>query len=108
MWSVSSRAAIVANCQLVSRLKATLERLQRLTEVFSEMLLELLTPTATALGQALGVAPHTIQTFTEAEIRAHVVFQARHICVGGSVRSNMHRPWQLLGCGSSFCGALGM
>eukprot|EP00879_Flechtneria_rotunda_P003769 GHRR01004008.1.p1 GENE.GHRR01004008.1~~GHRR01004008.1.p1 ORF type:complete len:728 (+),score=269.14 GHRR01004008.1:2494-4677(+) len=57
------------------RLKASLERLQRLTEVYSELLLELLPPKAQALGNALGVALHAIQTFTEADIRANVVFQ---------------------------------
>lgn len=59
------------------RLKATLERLQRLTEAYSEELLELLPPVANALGAALGVAQHAITTFTEAEIRANVVFQVR-------------------------------
>ncbi len=56
-------------------MKASLERLQRLTESYSELLLDLLPPVATALGNALGVAPHVIQTFTEAEIRAQIVFQ---------------------------------
>lgn len=59
------------------RLKATLERLQRLTETYSEQLLELLPPVANALGAALGVQQHAITTFTEAEIRANVVFQVR-------------------------------
>lgn len=38
-------------------------------------MLELLPPVANALGAALGVAQHVITTFTEAEIRANVVFQ---------------------------------
>jgi hypothetical protein len=66
-------------------LKATLERLQRLTEAYSEELLELLPPVANALGAALGVAQHAITTFTEAEIRANVVFQVR----GGLRRQNI-------------------
>jgi hypothetical protein len=37
----------------------------------------LLPPVAGALGAALGVQPHAINTFTEAEIRANVVFQVR-------------------------------
>ncbi|KAF6253313.1 pyruvate phosphate dikinase [Scenedesmus sp. NREL 46B-D3] len=57
------------------RLKATLERMQRFTESYLELLLKLLPPVAESLGQALGVAPYAIQTFTEAEIRANVVFQ---------------------------------
>jgi hypothetical protein len=73
-WSV---VCICATC----RLKATLERLQRLTEEYSEQLLELLPPVADALGAALGVAQHAITTFTEAEIRANVVFQ---VCDGRS------------------------
>lgn len=61
------------------RLKASLERLQRMTEGYSELLLDLLPPVAQALGNALGVEPYVIQTFTEAEIRANVVFQVRVI-----------------------------
>uniref|UniRef100_A0A383WH22 CBM20 domain-containing protein n=1 Tax=Tetradesmus obliquus TaxID=3088 RepID=A0A383WH22_TETOB len=57
------------------RLKATLERMQRFTEQYLELLLKLLPPVAEALGKALGVAPYAITTFTEAEIRANVVFQ---------------------------------
>eukprot|EP00878_Enallax_costatus_P003846 GHUV01004062.1.p1 GENE.GHUV01004062.1~~GHUV01004062.1.p1 ORF type:complete len:1053 (+),score=249.89 GHUV01004062.1:1558-4716(+) len=57
------------------RLKASLERLQRLTEAYSELMLDLLPPVAQALGNALGVEAYVIQTFTEAEIRANVVFQ---------------------------------
>lgn len=68
------------------RLKASLERLQRLTETFSELLLELLPPTANALGAALGVAQHAVMTFTEAEIRAHVVFQ---VCMYALPRASM-------------------
>jgi hypothetical protein len=59
------------------RLKATLERMQRFTESYLELLLKLLPPVAESLGKALGVAPYAIQTFTEAEIRANVVFQVR-------------------------------
>lgn len=62
-------------CCCCRRLKASLERLQRLTENYSELLLDLLPPVAQALGNALGVEPYVIQTFTEAEIRANVVFQ---------------------------------
>jgi hypothetical protein len=62
------------------RLKATLERMQRFTESYLELLLKLLPPVAEKLGQALGVAPYAIQTFTEAEIRANVVFQVRRSC----------------------------
>jgi hypothetical protein len=76
-------------------LKATLERLQRLTEAYSEELLELLPPVANALGAALGVAQHAITTFTEAEIRANVVFQVR--VLGGEVACvvGMQRHLQL-------------
>lgn len=62
---------------MLCRLKATLERLQRLTETYSEQLLDLLPPVANALGAALGVQQWAITTFTEAEIRANVVFQVR-------------------------------
>jgi hypothetical protein len=63
------------------RLKATLERMQRFTESYLELLLKLLPPVAESLGKALGVAPYAIQTFTEAEIRANVVFQVMRISV---------------------------
>ena len=83
------------------RLKATLERLQRLTEAYSEELLELLPPVANALGAALGVAQHAITTFTEAEIRANVVFQVR--VLGGEVACllGMQRHLQLRAPGPS-------
>jgi hypothetical protein len=51
--------------------------MQRFTESYLELLLKLLPPVAESLGKALGVAPYAIQTFTEAEIRANVVFQVR-------------------------------
>jgi hypothetical protein len=75
---------LLALCSVVNRdffsncrLKATLERMQRFSESYLELLLSLLPPVAESLGRALGVAPYAIQTFTEAEIRANVVFQVR-------------------------------
>lgn len=73
----SSFASILCSVCDPCRLKASLERLQRATETYSELLLDLLPPVAQALGNALGVEPYIIQTFTEAEIRANVVFQVR-------------------------------
>jgi hypothetical protein len=71
----------VAAALLLVRLKATLERMQRFSESYLELLLKLLPPVAEALGKALGVAPYAIQTFTEAEIRANVVFQVPNGCL---------------------------
>lgn len=72
------------------RLKASLERLQRMTEGYSELLLDLLPPVAQALGNALGVEPYVIQTFTEAEIRANVVFQVTDLLLHHALRHLAH------------------
>jgi len=57
------------------RLKATLERAQRLTQSYTDGLLAVLPETANALGKALGIREEQVQVFTEAEVRASVVFQ---------------------------------
>jgi hypothetical protein len=64
---------------LCIRLKATLERLMRLAETYTEAVLELLPDSANGLGHGLGIAPHIIATFAEADLRASVVFQVRGV-----------------------------
>ncbi|KAG8378338.1 hypothetical protein BUALT_Bualt08G0127000 [Buddleja alternifolia] len=62
------------------RLKATLDRAKRLTEEYSESLLNIFPQNVQILGNALGIPDHTVRTFTEAEIRAGVIFQVSKIC----------------------------
>ncbi|KAK9842786.1 hypothetical protein WJX74_002436 [Apatococcus lobatus] len=57
------------------RLKASLERLQRITQVYTDTLLSLFPERATTLGKALGLEIERVQVFTEAEVRASMVFQ---------------------------------
>jgi phosphoglucan,water dikinase len=57
------------------RLKATLERIRRLAEDYSDRILALFPPLVTDLGQALGVAEHAIRVFCEGDIRGNLVFQ---------------------------------
>jgi phosphoglucan,water dikinase len=60
---------------LLPRLKATLERCLRLTEGYTDVLLEVLPERAGQLGRALGVEDWVVRTFTEGEVRASLVFQ---------------------------------
>uniref|UniRef100_A0A2P2L2M0 Phosphoglucan water dikinaseic n=1 Tax=Rhizophora mucronata TaxID=61149 RepID=A0A2P2L2M0_RHIMU len=57
------------------RLKATLDRAKRLTEEYSEALLQIFPQKVQMLGKALGIARNSVKTYAEAEIRAGVVFQ---------------------------------
>jgi phosphoglucan,water dikinase len=57
------------------RLKATLERAQRLAEHYTDQVLALFPGRVTALGRMLGVAEHAIAVFCEADIRGNVIFQ---------------------------------
>ncbi|KAG8481242.1 hypothetical protein CXB51_026060 [Gossypium anomalum] len=52
------------------RLKATLDRSRRLTEEYSEVLLQLFPQKVQMLGKALGIPENSIRTYAEAEIRA--------------------------------------
>ncbi|GJP30882.1 hypothetical protein CLOM_g7209 [Closterium sp. NIES-68] len=57
------------------RLKASLDRMRRLTEAFTEATLELFFQPSQKLGHALGIEENAVRTFAEAEIRSSVVFQ---------------------------------
>ncbi|RVW20673.1 Phosphoglucan, water dikinase, chloroplastic [Vitis vinifera] len=52
------------------RLKATLDRSRRLTEEYSEVLLQMFPQKVEMLGKALGIPENSVRTYTEAEIRA--------------------------------------
>ncbi|KAK2969590.1 hypothetical protein RJ640_023702 [Escallonia rubra] len=62
------------------RLKATLDRSRRLTEEYSEALLQLFPKKVQMLGKALGVPENSVRTYAEAEIRAGVIFQVSKLC----------------------------
>jgi phosphoglucan,water dikinase len=57
------------------RMKATIERAARLAEGYVGRILHLYPQIASKLGHALGVAEDSIRVFSEADIRAHPVFQ---------------------------------
>ncbi|CAI5967224.1 unnamed protein product [Closterium sp. NIES-64] len=52
------------------RLKASLDRMRRLTEAFTETTLELFFEPSQKLGHALGIEENAVRTFAEAEIRS--------------------------------------
>jgi len=57
------------------RLRATLQRTQRLAAAYCQLLLDTLSGPAATLGAALGVDGERCSVFAESEIRANVVFQ---------------------------------
>lgn len=61
--------------QQLIRLKTTLDRCQRLTEVYCDKILALFPQRVERLGRALGVAERATKVFCEADIRSHLVFQ---------------------------------
>ncbi|XP_022761795.1 phosphoglucan, water dikinase, chloroplastic-like isoform X2 [Durio zibethinus] len=62
------------------RLKATLDRTRRLTEEYSEALLQIFPQKVQMLGKALGIPQNSVRTYAEAEIRAGVIFQVSKLC----------------------------
>ncbi|XVF29240.1 hypothetical protein REPUB_Repub15cG0104000 [Reevesia pubescens] len=62
------------------RLKATLDRTRRLTEEYSEALLQIFPQKVQMLGKALGIPENSVRTYAEAEIRAGVIFQVSKLC----------------------------
>ncbi|KAG7018463.1 Phosphoglucan, water dikinase, chloroplastic [Cucurbita argyrosperma subsp. argyrosperma] len=62
------------------RLKATLDRTRRLTEEYSEALLQIFPEKVKMLGKAFGIPENSVRTYTEAEIRASVIFQVSKLC----------------------------
>ncbi|CAL8462111.1 g1642 [Coccomyxa elongata] len=71
-WQQAGKLAEPVNAL---RLKASLERLQRLTQGYADAMLAIFPERAATLGSALGLEPERVTVFTEAEIRASVVFQ---------------------------------
>eukprot|EP01025_Chloroclados_australasicus_P041417 TRINITY_DN4386_c0_g1_i8.p1 TRINITY_DN4386_c0_g1~~TRINITY_DN4386_c0_g1_i8.p1 ORF type:complete len:587 (+),score=85.33 TRINITY_DN4386_c0_g1_i8:99-1763(+) len=76
-WQAQGSITIDRECGL--RMKATLLRLKRLQDKWSEMNLELFAETSRKLGQGLGLDQDIYNVFSESEIRAHVIFQIAKI-----------------------------
>lgn len=62
------------------RLKATLDRARRMTEEYSEVLLQIFPDKVEKLGQAFGIPSNSVRTYTEAEIRSGIIFQISKLC----------------------------
>lgn len=77
MWHKLGRISVAENAL---RMKATLERLQRLISKISQDVVGLFAGRAGALGDALGVEPFMIQVFAESQIRASVLYQVSNLC----------------------------
>ncbi|KAJ4723049.1 phosphoglucan, water dikinase, chloroplastic-like [Melia azedarach] len=81
------------------RLKATLDRARRLTEEYSEALLQIFPQKVEILGKALGIPENSVRTYTEAEIRAGIIFQVSKLCtlLLKAVRSTLgSQGWDVL------------
>jgi len=68
-----------ADREMLLRLKATLDRGERMISSYSLNLLDLLCRKAEQLGQALGVADHARAVFCEGELRGDLIFQLSKI-----------------------------
>ncbi|TYK17008.1 phosphoglucan [Cucumis melo var. makuwa] len=85
------------------RLKATLDRTRRLTEEYSEALLQIFPEKVQMLGKAFGIPENNVRTYAEAEIRASVIFQVSKLCtiLLKAVRSSLgSQGWDVLVPGS--------
>ncbi|MED6171495.1 Phosphoglucan, water dikinase, chloroplastic [Stylosanthes scabra] len=81
------------------RLKATLDRTKRLTDEYTEELLKIFPQKVEMLGKALGIPENSVRTYTEAEIRAGVIFQVSKLCtlLLKAVRSSLgSQGWDVL------------
>ncbi|TKY50532.1 Phosphoglucan, water dikinase [Spatholobus suberectus] len=81
------------------RLKATLDRSKRLTDEYTEELLKIFPQKVQILGKALGIPENSVRTYTEAEIRAGVIFQVSKLCtlLLKAVRSTLgSQGWDVL------------
>ena len=116
-WEPAECAAILRDLALLAgglgdavdegtglQLMAVLERTRRVAEGYTDAVLDLYPERSVQLGEALGVEPHVIQTFSEAEIRANVVFQATKLCslMLKALRAAMgHDAWDCIVAGSA-------
>jgi phosphoglucan,water dikinase len=88
-----------ANRNELLRQKATLLRCRRLAEDFGDRVVTLFSARVEKLGRALGVAPHAVRVFAEADIRSHLVFQVSKLATGllRRIRQQLKLPpWDVL------------
>eukprot|EP00889_Picochlorum_renovo_P003611 jgi/Picre1/30641/NNA_006002.t1 len=81
------------------RITSTLQRVLRLTESFSSMVVESLYAPATLLGSALGVQAEKAMVFSESEIRSNVAFQTSKLAtllLKGAMQAANMPPWQVI------------
>ncbi|KAL3506570.1 hypothetical protein ACH5RR_031952 [Cinchona calisaya] len=81
------------------RLKATIDRCRRLTEEYSEALLQIFPQKVQILGKALGIPENSVRTYAEAEIRAGLIFQVSKICslLSKAIRNTLgSQGWDVL------------
>ena len=86
------------------RLRATLQRAQRLAEAYCQSLLDVLSGPAMTLGRALGVAEERSAVFAESEIRANVVFQLSKLALllqRATTEVAQTTPWDVIMSGIS-------
>ncbi|KAF2596970.1 hypothetical protein F2Q68_00012229 [Brassica cretica] len=87
------------------RLKATLDRARRLTAEYSDLLLQIFPSNVEILGRALGIPENSVKTYTEAEIRAGIIFQISKFCTVllKAVRNTLgSEGWDVIVPGSTF------
>jgi len=73
-WQDAGGVAVDAD-GAARRLRATLDRAQRVCGAYTDAMLAVLPGAARRMGPALGVPAHAVATFAEAEVRASVAFQ---------------------------------
>jgi phosphoglucan,water dikinase len=81
------------------RMKATVERASRLAEGYAGRILHLFPEIASKLGHALGMPEASIRVFSEADIRAHPVFQLSKLvsCLLKMIRALAALPsWDII------------
>ncbi|PSC69113.1 water chloroplastic [Micractinium conductrix] len=86
------------------RLKATLQRLRRLTETYSQLMLDAYAGRAEVMGRALGLERERYLVFTEAEIRASLVFQISKLCsllIKATNIASAGSPWDVVMAGTA-------
>ena len=64
------------------RMKSSVLRCRRLADTFGEKIVSLISHRAEKLGSALGIAPHAIRVFSEADLRSQTIFQTAKLVSG--------------------------
>lgn len=118
---IRPKEAIAANAELVAlaqltvnasscdkicmlRTKAAIDRCLRFAETFSSAISDVYNRRVVSIGQALGVEPHAISVFAEAEIRSNITFQASRIadaCAHECRKALSLPPWDPLFAGKA-------